>query len=104
VGWVQLLVIKVGVRGGVNPHRRSIELGDNLGFFLLACINNGVNLNSSYGALLPSRTSMGVLKGNVPVHLHDDFLLATLLPVGGALTEGLRQESPTHLPGLKFRL
>jgi hypothetical protein len=32
VGWVQLLVIKVGVRGGVNPHRRSIELGDNLVF------------------------------------------------------------------------
>jgi hypothetical protein len=47
---------------------------------------------------------MGVLKGNVPVHLHDDFLLATLLLVGGALTEGLLQESLTHLPGLKFRL
>lgn len=79
-------------------------LGDNLGFFLLACINNGVNLNSSYGALLPSHTSMGVVEGNVLVHLHDDFLVDTLLPVGGALTEGLRQESPTQLPGLKFLL
>jgi hypothetical protein len=89
------LEIKVGPRDGFNCHGRSIELSDNFGFFLLACINNRVNLNPGNGTLLFMRKSMGMVEGSVVVPLHDGFLLASLLPVGYTLMEGLCQASTT---------
>lgn len=48
------MVVESRSRDGSSPHRRSVVLSDSYGFFLLARVDDGVNLNPDDRALLPS--------------------------------------------------
>jgi hypothetical protein len=87
---VKILVVEGRAMNESNSHRRVVVFSDTFVCFLLTIVDNKVYLNPGDGALLLLSTYMSVVESSIFISFSDDFLLASLLPIGNTLKERLQ--------------